>query len=554
MATYYIDPIGVNDAGRTGLVGQEWATLSYACSRVTTSGDIIYVNAGSYNESSQIVKAVGVSITGTGDTSHIISTYTNASSLQAAIQCASTAGTTIDDNSSISYIKLTGSNLTSTRAIFVGYRNNLHIHHCTIEDFLYMGVYFYVSASYPTVYATELKLYNCVINNCASYGGGYQGNVRLSGTDRTEIYDCSFDNTFRPTGYNAHIFSTYRNKRLKIHDNVLIKNNHETTAEGVDTWNFFLEEWNYKGDSEFYNNTLYGLAKFSLGGDENDIEDGCTFGYKVYNNQWLNDTNGNRLNNGDDSTAYCLTVEGNNHNEVYVYNNLIQRFAWGLEIATPTSSTGGTWSQNWSNQNIYFYYNIITDVGYLDHAYSYGILVINEPNEDGYTNTLSNVHIYNNVITALDGVTYDGYQGIRVISNGTLTGLNIHNNIIQDFSSYAIYLIENAPGLALTNADVTHNCMYSNGTNSVYVDGNIDLTNIDVATGNITTDPLFVSSTDFHLQASSPCINEGIDVGLTTDYDDVAILGLPDIGAYEYFVEGTNISISTPVVLKFGII
>ena len=46
MATYYIDNSGIDDAGRSGAVGQEWATLAYACTRVTTSGDIIYVNAG----------------------------------------------------------------------------------------------------------------------------------------------------------------------------------------------------------------------------------------------------------------------------------------------------------------------------------------------------------------------------------------------------------------------------------------------------------------------------------------------------------------------------
>ena len=51
---------------------------------------------------------------------------------------------------------------------------------------------------------------------------------------------------------------------------------------------------------------------------------------------------------------------------------------------------------------------------------------------------------------------------------------------------------------------------------------------------NITTDPAFVSTTDFHLQAGSPCINAGIDVGLTTDYDGQAVSDPPEIGAYEY--------------------
>jgi hypothetical protein len=54
-------------------------------------------------------------------------------------------------------------------------------------------------------------------------------------------------------------------------------------------------------------------------------------------------------------------------------------------------------------------------------------------------------------------------------------------------------------------------------------------------TGSVWSNPLFVSTVtpDFSLQAGSPAINAGVDVGLTTDYVGNAIVGLPDIGAYE---------------------
>lgn len=51
------------------------------------------------------------------------------------------------------------------------------------------------------------------------------------------------------------------------------------------------------------------------------------------------------------------------------------------------------------------------------------------------------------------------------------------------------------------------------------------------------SDPLFVdtSSSDFHLQSTSPCISAGIDVGLTEDYDGNPITGINvEIGIYEY--------------------
>jgi hypothetical protein len=43
-----------------------------------------------------------------------------------------------------------------------------------------------------------------------------------------------------------------------------------------------------------------------------------------------------------------------------------------------------------------------------------------------------------------------------------------------------------------------------------------------------------IDAFDPHLLPSSPAINAGVDVGLTTDIEGKAIRGLPDIGAYEW--------------------
>jgi hypothetical protein len=50
-----------------------------------------------------------------------------------------------------------------------------------------------------------------------------------------------------------------------------------------------------------------------------------------------------------------------------------------------------------------------------------------------------------------------------------------------------------------------------------------------------TTSPGFVNAAghDFHLLPSSPCINAGVSVGLTQDYEGNNIQRIPDIGAYE---------------------
>jgi len=54
-------------------------------------------------------------------------------------------------------------------------------------------------------------------------------------------------------------------------------------------------------------------------------------------------------------------------------------------------------------------------------------------------------------------------------------------------------------------------------------------------------DPLFVNvASDWRLQANSPAINKGLDVGLTKDILSNPIVGLPDIGAYEYVNANMN--------------
>jgi hypothetical protein len=49
-----------------------------------------------------------------------------------------------------------------------------------------------------------------------------------------------------------------------------------------------------------------------------------------------------------------------------------------------------------------------------------------------------------------------------------------------------------------------------------------------------------VAGFDWTLQASSPCINSGIDVGLTLDYAGNPVADKPDIGAYEYGYNNNN--------------
>jgi len=536
----YVSETG-NDGTGDGSSGAPYATVSFACTQAT-AGDTVYVMAGTINQgTTQIVKPVGVSIYGAGAASHIISSYANASSLQAAIQCASTAGTTTDDNSTISHIRLTGNDITSTRAIYVGYRNNVQIHDCVIEDFKYSGIYIDASATYLTVFVTGIKIFDNIINNCSSRegaGGRYPGSLRLRGCDGAEVYGNTFDNTERARSLNGNTFQVWRCKRLDVHDNIFYRNDHEISDGGTEEWNFFWEEWNYKGDSRYYNNTHYGLAKFSLGGQENDIEEGCTFGYKVYGNQFLNETHGYRTVNGNTTTYYAICVEGQGHQKVDVYGNYIQKYEMGIELSTPEAPSGTQWPYNWEWDDIRVHNNVIEEVGCADFTYGQGVWIIFETDDEPYKGTYKNILIANNTITAADLGANTSNYGIYFDLNGTVTNLRVINNNVTGFASYAVRVQEHlTDSLTLNGFDAIYNCFNGNGNNSVYIEAGsrIDTSDIDVATGNITTAPAFQTNS-LRLSSTSPCINAGLSVGLTSDYfgHRVPQQDTVDIGAHEY--------------------
>jgi hypothetical protein len=95
-------------------------------------------------------------------------------------------------------------------------------------------------------------------------------------------------------------------------------------------------------------------------------------------------------------------------------------------------------------------------------------------------------------------------------------------------------------GKTYSGLDVDYNIYYRSSGTTYWKYGatNYSFSNWKTNSGqdahSVNEDPLFVSSSDFHLQAASPCINAGTDVGLTTDYAGNSIVGNHDIGAYEY--------------------
>jgi len=524
--TYYIDPTGNN--ANNGSISSPWKTLAYACSKATSSGDIIHVNAGTYTETAKSVLAVGVSIVGAGNTSIIKSTYAASitDETDASLYLTSSSGLVVNGNQSISYIKLDGNSLTGTRAIAVNYRNNIEIHHCTIIDFNYSGINLNGStSSYPintsTRHDTGNQIHDCIITNCShgTTSPNYNyGDIMWGGQDGLLIYNNTLDQRARAAGNNGDILNCAWSKNVKIYNNIFYKNDNEGS-----NWNFFSELFFTEGGCEIYGNTFNGLATLDIV----DVRKGTSaFGIRIYNNFFSVAAQAPATAHGIQAINF---EERGAVQDVYIYNNHFKNSNTGIQFdGLATNTDKNLISGNIRMDHIHVYYNLFENIGASDNI-AYSPIVIKP--EGSTTNLVwDNIFIENN--TMVSGTTSKCYAGILWQTGGTQTNIFIRNNIIQGVSQYPIYFSYNLQG-SISNVTVQNNLYYQNGANSVGYSG------VAIASGltqNIFTsaDPRFVSSSDFHLQTGSPAIGKGLVIsGLTTDCAGNAVKNPPSLGAYE---------------------
>jgi len=522
QTTWYIDPAG-SDATGTGTLQNPWNTLYKASTSVTTSGDIIHVNAGTYNETYRTNLAVGVSIVGEGDASHLEYNYAPSSQNDAAILLNSTIGTTSGDQS-ISYVKIDGKNYTATRAICVNYRSNVLIHHCTITGFNYSGITFDSSNdSYPdpptSDYATGNKVYNCTFIDCTNRVND-SGQIRIEGQDSLLVYNNVFDADNRSPGSNGNCITTNWNKKLKIYNNTFYKLSDEGSG-----WNFFFEAWHWQGDGEIYGNTFNGGAVVDIVNVEKGI---YQWGLKIYDNEFLI---ASQITKGYHTMVALDFEERGKYEYIYIYNNHFKNYPNCIYMIATMNE------QDVYVNDIYIYCNILENVGYSDFDYCYGIFVNGE--QVTYSGYVDNINIWNNTI--LSGASpAEAYAGIYWGTYGTIKNIFIRNNIIRGFSSYPIRFDYQLAGATIDTLSVENNLYYLNSTNAAYYSSSVSITHKTEQNNNI-GNPYFFSINDYHLTSSSTlAIDKGISVGLSTDYDGVSWGSPPSIGAYEYVVTPTG--------------
>ena len=525
--TYYIDPSGNNANNGSG--SSPWKTLTYACSKVTTPGDIIHVNAGTFTETSQCILALGISIVGVGNTS-IIHSHFSAGNL---IELYSSS--TVNGNQSISYIQMEGgtsvSDLVGNTAIKVWGRSNVNIHHCTFQNFSTMGVIFYGGATVPTTFPTGCQFHDNIVTNCSKMlpgqGDTGEGSLCIGGTQGMLVFNNTITCNLRVSGNNGYPIKFAGegvNKGLKIYNNTLTAD-HCPDGGG---FNFAIELWNSAGGCEIYNNIIKGTV--DIASSNNDMsyngvpypEGAYAFGTKLYNNTIGWDT---QMPIGTGDGEFGIRLEAT-QNYTYVYNNHIKNEGLGIECNM--YSTTPAQYQN----NIYIYYNIFENIGSSSaiNSKGWGIHIAG-----GIGSLYDNWNILNNVFSAKTSGGGSTMYGVGIpggIDGNVVTNITIRNNIIQNFSYAAIEGSSSA--YSADGVSIENNIFYNNGYNNAVrsnTTGWLHYTNQNNKPGVVS---LFVSTTNFNIQSNSPAINAGLDVGLTTDYAGNAVQNPPEIGAYEY--------------------
>lgn len=376
--TYYISPTGSDTTGN-GTSGTPWRSLYKACNTVTTSGDVIYVNAGRYLANQTCNLAVGVSITGAGATSVILTTNDTDDFIILSLS-STTEGT--NGNQSISYIKLDGNKTVDDWGlgdwgITVNRRSNVHIHHCTIVDFKKRGICFRGSATggQATIYSIGNKVYNCVIDNCAHmFTGTGTGCLLIGSQEDMDIYNNTITQNSRDdqlNGFPIKYQDGGYNRDIRIFNNTL------TAALQSEPYSTFsIELWESRGKIDIYNNILKGaldIASATKGGYNYscDIHHN-TFGYDSEQASW----------------ERGIIIEGDIE-DLYVRQNLFTYLSTGIQINHGVNSA--------YTNNLHIYYNVMLN---LSTAYgndqTWGIRVTEFDN----TQESHGYYVYNNLIRA----------------------------------------------------------------------------------------------------------------------------------------------------------
>ena len=512
-ATYYIDPVGTDGPSHTGLIDDPWKTLGYACTRVSGTGDIIHVNPGTYIETGVSNLAEGVSIEGIGDQSLIKSHLAAAGSFEGLIRLAS--GSVTDGNQSISKIRLDGDNYAGYKAISIYQRNHVVIHDVTVVNFRIEGIRF---GGPGQTHGNEV--YNCTITNSGwYYNGDQRPNLNAENTTGMLIHHNTIAVTDRGDGRSGTGFESFAGLvGCKFYNN-----NVSNVPQVGSEWAFTFETFHTTG-IEMYNNNFSGKIDFGHDILKGAYDYGVDFHHNTVGTATFNSVHA-------DGLQFEYTSEN-----VIVRENIFKNLQYPIYFCQYNSATEYI-------DNAWIYNNLMYNVGRTGGGSGSGIYFETGPVLPAY---IDNVNIWNNVI--IGSATNVPLHGISLPSGNAVTNMSIRNNIIQGFAVAPIYA-NRTPYGTINIMSVENNLFYQNGNSNIPLYIRPVPTNLTYQNNNI-GNPYFVGGTDFHLTSlSTLAIAEGINVGLTYDYDGQLWNATPSIGAYEYGVAPSVVPTVTTTVI-----
>lgn len=200
----------------------------------------------------------------------------------------------------------------------------------------------------------------------------------------------------------------------------------------------------------------------------------------------------------------AIEIEGlaNQKNDIYIHHNTSRNSQGFIEV-TETSSSNVTIAYNLSDDYQQF---LAFDTTTSPSGYKVENNTVVRTRTDGAINVFATLY----------------YR--EVVASPSSAWLNVRNNIFY------------TPAAKVFRGTYSYSDFNYPHSNNLFYDGSSDPTGYGLGSGDVNADPLFVSSSDFHLTGASPAINAGAGLGYTSDLDGKGVPygGAPDMGAYEY--------------------
>ncbi len=354
---------------------------------------------------------------------------------------------------------------------------------CTIQKNGYMGIYAH-NSSYLTFDN------NTISRTGESYSDGYNIYVYSSTVGVSNIIftnnQCNYS--------REHGFLIRADSKANRITNVDIHGNNFENNLGTGLYITKLDS------AVVYNNYCYQNGDLADAAEDYQIAITSCDNTDIYQNTLIDQLNNDAIQIYSDT----LAVYGSAHN-VRIFRNYISGVTNGYGV-------GIIQFHNLSINNLQVFYNTVIS------ADKGGISLYH--NQIG---TPSSVNVFNNTF-ANNGKGIVGSTNVPVI---------LRNNIFYNSTSGEMLMALCTTGLTHSN-----NLYYNTSGTKVAYGGEWYTTPYNILgfePSAKVTDPLFTDAEngDFSLKAGSPAINNGVNVGLTSDILGNPIVGNPDIGAYE---------------------